>query len=89
MALKKTVTTNFGIDANYWRVDRLLYLKQDKVIVAHLGLYTDKEISLLAKNSLDSVEVCFSTEGLNMSSDWRILAYDAAKGTVLEGAEDC
>lgn len=89
MALKKIVTTDFGIDAHYWRIDRLVYLKPEKKIQVFFGLYTNAATSELAKSSLDNMELVFDLEGESLSGDWRVLAYEKAKESIFEGAEDC
>lgn len=87
MALKLKTKTAFGFDAEYWRVDHVRYLKEDNTIFAIFGLYLNAEAAALAKNGFQSVEVYFTPE--NFNTDWRILAYNKAKESVLSGSEDC
>lgn len=87
MALKKTIKTKFGMDAEYWRVEHVRYLKEDGNIWAVLSVYLNADAAKISTSGFDSVEVNFIPESLN--SDWRGLVYAEAKRTVLEGAEDC
>jgi len=87
MALKKQVKTKFNIDAEYWRVEHVRYLKEDGNIWALLAVYVNAEAAKVSTTGFDSVEVNFKPESL--ASDWRALVYAEAKQTELEGAEDC
>lgn len=87
MALKKEVDTNFGIKADYWRLDMFSYNKKDSSVTATFCLYKDSESAKEAKASLDTVSFQFTIEDLN--KDVRIACYEKAKESLLIGAEDC
>jgi len=87
MALKKEADTNFGIKADYWRLDMFYYNKEDSSVTATFNLYKDGDTAKEAKTPFDSLS--FTCQISDMNQDLRVECYAKAKELILQGAEDC
>lgn len=87
MALKKEVETNFGIKADYWRLDMIVYNKKDSTISGTFNLYKDKEAAHAAKEPFSCLSFIANIEKID--KDLREICYEKAKELILQDAEDC
>ena len=76
MALEKSKSTNFGVTANYWRIDSFYYSKEENNIAFLLGLHAASSNALKA---LESFHFNFSPTSEELSGNLLALCYQKAK----------